>query len=411
MLNVNEERFLASLRELAAIGATPAGGVTRYALSDTDWQAHQWVSDVASRYGLATRFDAVGNMFIFDPDQPANLPPVLVGSHLDTVPNGGRYDGALGVLSSLETIIRLKEEGIALTHPVQLVVWSEEEGSRFKGGLVGSRAFIGVMPEQELGEADENGQTLADALRQRGLNPDEVGGVARKPGDVRAYLELHIEQGGTLYSAKEQIGIVTGIVGIRRYDVTVHGQANHAGTTPMHLRSDALLGAAHMVRLTEEIVKKSQHHSAVATVGKLTVHPGGVNVVPGRVELTLEIRDLEPSVMDDLAKSILGSFEQVSHERGLQITWQQTADVLPAPTSDAIRQAVISVVQELGYSYREMPSGAGHDAQSLTRICPTGMLFVPSVDGISHSPKEFTPDEDCMRGATALLNTIAVLQR
>ncbi len=410
MLKINHERFLTSLRELATIGATPDGGVTRFALSDQDWQAHQWVSDMASRYGYLTRFDAAGNMFVYDPGQ-SSAPPILVGSHLDTVPNGGRYDGALGVLSGLEAIIRLKEEGVALNRPVELVVWSEEEGSRFKGGLVGSRAFIGVMPETELAETDEEGNTLADVLRQRGLNPAEIGQVVRREGDVQAYLELHVEQGATLYTSKEQIGIVTGIVGIRRYDITVTGQANHAGTTPMNLRGDALVGAACMVQLTEETVKSSEHRNAVATVGKLTVHPGGVNVVPGKVEFTLEIRDIEPAVMDDLAKRIINRFKQVAGERGLQLAWQQTANVLPAPTSDTVRQTIVRVTEELGYVYREMPSGAGHDAQSLARICPTGMIFVPSVDGVSHSPKEYTPDEDCVRGATLLLNTIVTLQK
>ncbi|MGI6344907.1 MAG: Zn-dependent hydrolase [Bacillota bacterium] len=409
MLEINADRLIRTLSELAQIGATAEGGVTRFALTDADWRAREWLLGQAGRYGFHGRTDAAGNLFVFDPEHANDKTPILVGSHLDTVLNGGRYDGALGVLSALECLIRLKEAAACLKHPVELVVWTEEEGSRFKGGLVGSRAFIGELPLSELDEADEEGVSLREALEQRGLDVAEIPRLKREPGDIRAYLELHIEQGGVLDTAGEQIGIPTGIVGIRRYDLSLLGQANHAGTTPMQLRRDALVGAAEMVQSVERLTRESGFTQAVATVGKLTVSPGGVNIVPGRVDFSLEIRDLEAGVMDRLAELILPALEAIAQRRGLDLHWERTADVKPAPLDETLRQVIGEIAGALGYSFREMPSGAGHDAQHLARICPTGMIFVPSVGGISHAPAELTRDADCIRGATLLLNTLKAL--
>lgn len=390
------------------IGGTPQGGITRYALSDEDWQARHWLIDTASHFGFAHRFDAVGNLFIYHPQWQEET-TILVGSHLDTVPNGGGYDGALGVLGALECIIRIQEEQITPKHCLQVVVWTEEEGSRFRGGLVGSRAYIGELPKSELDDVDSNGCSLAKALDSRGLS-----GLAMTAGvkdKTYSYLELHIEQGGVLERSNLQIGVVTGIVGIRRYDITLTGQANHAGTTPMELRRDALAGAAQMVLLTEEKVKSSGFPRAVATVGKLQVYPGAVNVVPGQVEFALEVRDLESQVMDEISGRVLQAYQQVAEERDLCFSWQQTADVVPAPLHPRIRAGIAEVATALGYSYQEMPSGAGHDAQHLAQICPTGMIFVPSQGGISHSPREFTPAADCVRGANVLLNSILMIDQ
>ncbi|NLY53312.1 MAG: Zn-dependent hydrolase [Firmicutes bacterium] len=406
MLKINSDRFLQSLRDLSTIGATPEGGVTRYALTDIDWQAREWLKQQAASYGFTSHLDAAGNLFIYDPEIDVASPPVLVGSHVDTVPNGGRYDGALGVLAGLESLISLKEAGAPLARPVKLAVWTEEEGSRFRGGLVGSRAFIGEVPEVELNDTDAQGVTLAEALRQWGLQPEELPQVASKPGQVHAYVELHIEQGAKLDFANEQIGVVTGIVGIRRYDVVVMGQANHAGTTPMDMRRDALVAAAQMILAVEQTVKKSQYTEAVGTVGRINVEPGGVNVIPGKVEFSLEIRDLDIAAMDALSEQILQQLQEIALVRGVEVSFEHTAEVKPAPLAPAVQQIISSVAEDLGYSWRQMPSGAGHDAQHLARICPTGMIFVPSVKGISHSPQEFTPDEDCVRGANVLLNTI-----
>jgi allantoate deiminase len=405
MLQVNGQRLIRWLHELSQIGRTASGGVTRFALTPADRQARQWLIDRAAEYGLEHRFDAVGNLFIRRPDAPSG-PVIVAGSHVDTVPEGGRYDGALGVLSALESLVRLQEEAIPTKHSVEVVVWTEEEGTRFKSGLVGSRAFIGEVSQEELQAIDEQGNSLADALRDWGLSPQQALTLAADRPEVAAYLELHIEQGGILEQEELHIGVVSGIVGIRRYDVSVIGQANHAGTTPMPLRHDALVGAAEMVLLVPSELQAMDFPQAVSTVGKLEVHPGGVNVVPGRVDFTLEVRDQETQVMDQISERMLKKFAEIADRRGLQLKWQQTADVQPAPLDPAMRQAVRQAAQELGYRWRDMPSGAGHDAQHLAQICPTAMVFVPSQNGISHSPAEFTADEDCVRGANVLLNAI-----
>ena len=411
LLSVEQQRFLRSIVELSTVGTTGTEGVTRFALTDGDREAREWLQARADKHNLASHYDAAGNLFIYAAATDLEQPPVIVGSHVDTVPNGGRYDGALGVLAGLEALIRLQEVGATLARPVWLAIWTEEEGSRFRGGLVGSRAFIGEVTAAELNDVDANGVTLADALRSWDLNPDDVGLIARKPGQVHAYVELHIEQGAKLAVANQQIGVVTGIVGIKRYDVSVKGQANHAGTTPMHLRRDALVAASQMVQAVEQEVKASGHADAVGTVGRLQVYPGGVNVVPGQVDFSLEIRDIEASVMDKLVKALHHKLQQIAAERGVELNWELAADVKPSLLDAVVQQAIAGATSDLGYSSQIMPSGAGHDAQHLARICPTGMIFVPSQDGISHSPAEFTTDDDCVRGANVLLNTILRLAR
>lgn len=409
-MQVNGERLTAWLTDLAKIGATSSGGVTRFALTAGDRQARQWLIDRAGEHGLAHRFDAAGNLFIYLPERQGRA-VILAGSHVDTVPDGGRYDGALGVLAALESLVRLRETATPMEHGLEVVIWTEEEGSRFKGGLVGSRAYIGELSQAELADLDSDGVSLAEALANWGFAPESVLSIAQQRGEVAGYFELHIEQGGTLEQRQLEIGVVTGIVGIRRYDVTVVGQANHAGTTPMALRRDALVGAAQMVQVVPEQLRDEGFSQAVATVGKLQVHPGGVNVVPGRVEFTLEVRDLESKVMDRVAGSLLAQFEQIATQRELTCSWQQTADVIPAPLHQGMRDAVRQSAEGLGYRLLEMPSGAGHDAQHLARICPTGMIFVPSRGGISHSPHEFTAAEDCVRGANVLLNAILLADK
>lgn len=409
-LFVNQERLLASLEELSRVGNSSTQGVTRFALTDGDRQAREWLQERARQYNLKSHFDAAGNLFIYA-DVAQEQPPVIVGSHVDTVPNGGRYDGALGVLAGLECLIRLQETQTSLSRPVWLAVWTEEEGSRFPGGLIGSRAIIGELGAGELEETDADGITLAEALRNWGLKPSELPQVARKPGEIHAYVELHIEQGAKLDVANEQIGVVTGIVGIRRYNLSVKGQANHAGTTPMHLRRDALVAASLMVQAVEQVVKESGYEEAVGTVGKLQVYPGGVNVVPGQVDFTVEIRDIKLEVMDELAAMLHTKLQEIAEERGVKLSWEAAPAVNPSLLSESVQQTISQVAGELGYSWRSMPSGAGHDAQHLARICPTGMIFVPSKEGVSHSPTEFTPDEDCVRGANVLLNTIVRLAK
>lgn len=410
-LKVCSQRLLASLDEIAAIGATVDGGVTRFALTTEDRQAREWLQARAAAHNLTSHYDAAGNLFICKAAPDAQQLPVIVGSHVDTVPNGGRFDGVLGVLAGLESLIRLQETQQVLKHPLWLAVWTEEEGSRFRGGLMGSRAFIGEVSAAELAEKDADGVSLATALRGWGLDPSSLPQVARIKGEIHAYVELHIEQGGLLEIAQEQIGVVTGIVGIRRYDISVKGQANHAGTTPMHLRQDALAATAEMVLAVERIVNDGQHAAAVATVGKLSIQPGAVNVIPGQVDFAVEIRDLAVEVMDEIAEQVLAELQKIAAARGVELVWELASDVQPAPLDHAVRKTIAEVASKLGYVWREMPSGAGHDAQHLARICPTGMIFVPSKDGLSHSPAEYTAADDCVRGANVLLQTLIQLAK
>jgi N-carbamoyl-L-amino-acid hydrolase len=325
----------------------------------------------------------------------------MFGSHIDSVPGGGNYDGDVGVIGALEVAQMLHENGIETRHPLEVVVFADEEG-----GLSGSRAMVGKLGTEGLKVVSHSGLTIAEGIRAIGGNPDKLIEARREPGDLTAFLELHIEQGGILDQEDIDIGVVTGIVGIQWWDVEVKGIANHAGTTPMNSRHDALLAAAELTLAVNEIIT-SVPGAQVGTVGRINAEPGAPNVIPGKVTMSLEIRDLSSTTIWDMFRKIEERAGVIAGRRGVGITFNHVAvDAEPAPTDEGIRSVIAHAAESLNLSYRFMPSGAGHDAQDMAQITPTGMIFVPSVAGISHAPDEYTHPEDMANGASVLLRAV-----
>lgn len=370
------------------------------AFSQADRDGREYVKGLMQEAGLLVRVDAAGNIIGRREGSDPSLPPILFGSHIDSVPEGGNYDGDVGSLGAIEVAQTLKENNIVTRHPLEVIVFTDEES-----GLVGSRSFIGEMPASELESKDKDGRTLRERIKFIGGDPDKLGSVARKRGDYAAYLELHIEQGGTLDSEKIQIGVVEGIVGIDWYEVTINGFANHAGTTPMNQRHDAMLAAAKFIEAANRVVTSIPGRQ-VATVGRIQAFPGAPNVIPGRVVLTLEIRDLSLEKMASVFEMMKQETSRIEEQSGTTFSFRQFNHNIPAPTDPRMRDIVAQSARGLGLTYKTLPSGAGHDAQEMARIMPAGMIFVPSVGGISHSPKELTRPGDCANGANVLLQSI-----
>jgi N-carbamoyl-L-amino-acid hydrolase len=399
-LRINGPRLLADLAALAEIGGTPAGGVSRPAYGDLDIAARKTVREMMTAAGLTPRVDAAGNTFARRAGRTADSPPIIIGSHTDTVPDGGRFDGALGVMAALEVARTLAEHDVAMRHPLEVVDFQNEEG-----GLIGSKIASGKFTPDALSLVTTSGRTIGDGIRMLGGDPARLDEAVMKPGSIAGYLELHIEQGRVLDRASADIGVVEGLVGIRYWEVTFNGVASHAGTTPMADRHDALLAAARFVDLVHAVVT-SRPGRHVGTVGRLAVFPGGANVIPGKVVLTLELRDLDPAVIDKLFSRLQPEAQRIAQGTGTTVHMEPTLTSAPSPTDPRVREAVTGAAQDLGLRPHLMVSGAGHDAQNMAGIGPSGMLFVPSVNGISHSPLEFTKDEDVVNGANALLAAV-----
>lgn len=402
-LRVNQQRLTQHIEGLSHFGRNPQGGVSRVAFSQADRDGREYVKGLMRDAGLQVRVDAAGNIIGRREGSDPSLPPILFGSHIDSVPEGGNYDGDVGSLGAVEVVQTLKENNIVTRHPLEVIVFCDEES-----GLVGSRSFIGEMPASELEMKDKDGRTLRERIQFIGGDPDRLARAAHKRGDYAAYLELHIEQGGTLDTEKIQIGVVEGIVGIDWYEVTIDGFANHAGTTPMNQRHDALLAAAKLIEAVNRVVTSIPGRQ-VATVGRIAAFPGAPNVIPGRVVMTVEIRDLSLEKMGSVYELVRKEADKIAAESGTKISFRQFNHNIPAPTDPRMRAIVAEAARELGLSSKSMPSGAGHDAQEMARIMPAGMIFVPSAGGISHSPKEYTRPEDCANGANVLLHSILKL--
>lgn len=400
-LYASPERMEERIRALSQFGANPDGGVSRVAFSDADLAGRRYVIELMRNAGLDVRVDTAGNILGRRAGREEGLPPILLGSHIDSVPGGGNFDGTVGVIGALEVIELLNENGIETRHPLEVVSFTDEEG-----GLTGSRAMIGKLTEEAMQAVSHSGMTIRDGIRRVGGDPDRLDLAVRKPGDLAAYLELHIEQGAILHEEGVDIGVVEGIVGIRWWDVTVEGTANHAGTTPMGRRTDALVGAAELVVAIHRIASELDGRQ-VATVGRIQALPGAPNVIPGRVTMSLEIRDLDAAKMQRVFDLIEAEARRIAEARATPVRFEEV-DVAspPAPTDESMRDIIASAADELGLTYRRMPSGAGHDARDLALIAPSGMIFVPSVDGISHSPREFTSAQGMANGASVLLRTV-----
>jgi N-carbamoyl-L-amino-acid hydrolase len=328
---------------------------------------------------------------------------MAIGSHIDSVPHGGRFDGQVGSMGAIEVAERLAEAGQTLRHPLEVILWSNEEG-----GTIGSHAMATGLTERQLGLTTNSGKTLRDGIRFIGGDPTKLAQPLAKRGDLAAYLELHIEQGGTLDAEHLNIGIVEGIVGISQWEVTIDGFANHAGTTPMNQRHDALLAAARYVDAVNRVVT-SMPGRQVGTVGRIQAQPGAYNVIPGKVVTTLELRDLDAAKVQTLFEKVKVEVTAIEKATGTTFTFQNTNTTVPAPTDPALRAFIDASAKRLGFTTKVMPSGAGHDAQEIAPIAPVGMIFVPSRAGISHSPKEFSSAVDITNGANVLLLTLLAL--
>ncbi len=390
-------------------GGSFADGVTRIAYSDADVAGRRYVMDLMRQAGLDPRVDPAGNIIGRREGRRPGWPPIVFGSHVDSVPNGGNFDGPLGTFAALEVMQALAQSGVTTEHPLEMAVWTNEEGVAYGNGLDGSRAVAGERHEGELQQV-WNGVARADAVRRIGGDPSRIAEARRPPGSIHCYLELHIEQGGLLEKNATDIGVVEGIVGIDRFEATVRGVANHAGTTPMPDRHDALVAASRLVLAVNEIVR-AEPGRQVGTVGQLSVTPNAPNVVPGVVRLTIELRDLSTAKVEKLATAIEARAAAIARETGTEIAISPLSHHEPALASPALIDVIERAAAGLGLRSMRMPSGAGHDAQMLGRVGPMGMIFVPSVGGVSHSPKEATRWEDCARGAAVLLQAVLATDR
>ncbi|MED5461670.1 MAG: Zn-dependent hydrolase [Pseudomonadota bacterium] len=394
-------RMKARIDALGEFGKNPQGGVSRIAYSDADIAGRRYITVLMRGAGLEVRVDTAGNLIGRREGSEDGLPPIMIGSHIDSVPGGGNYDGDVGVIGAIEVAQLLHERGMVTRHPIEVISFTDEEG-----GLVGSRAMVGKMTDAALDVVSHSGMTVRDGIRHVGGDPDRLALAERKAGDIKAFIELHIEQGAILYEEVVDIGVVEGIVGIRWWDIVIEGFANHAGTTPMNRRWDAMVTAAELTLAINRIATELAGRQ-VATVGRIRAFPGAPNVIPGKVVMSLEVRDLDAEKIQQVFDLIAAEAGQISDLRSTPIRFDEI-DVAspPAPTDQQMRRIISASAEDLGLSHKLMPSGAGHDAQDMALITPTGMIFVPSRDGISHSPKEFTTPEDMANGATVLLKTV-----
>jgi allantoate deiminase len=405
-LRIDPDRLQARIDQLGAIGTHPNGGLFR-TLYDDGWvEAMALVKRWLEEAGLTTRFDAVGNLWgRAEGTESANGGgAVVTGSHVDTVRQGGKYDGALGVHMAIAAVDALLRGCGQPKKPLEVLVTCEEEGSRFACSFWGARAIVGrIGPDETERIADAEGVTIGAAMRALGFDPARIGETERH--DIAAFVESHIEQGAILEREGYPLGVVTSITGQRWMQVTVSGVQNHAGTTPMDLRYDALAGAVAMIGQIETAALR-MGRPAVATVGRIQALPGGTNIIPGRCEFTVDTRHAEPEPRRALLAEIEGIVQRVAQERGLQATVETIMDHDPVPMSPEIRGEIEASIQTLGLRYLVMPSGAGHDSEILAPRFPTAMLFVPSKDGKSHTPEEYTPVEWVVPGVQALAGTL-----
>jgi N-carbamoyl-L-amino-acid hydrolase len=402
-LRVDGRRVNTHLSELAQFGKTAEGGTNRVAYSDADLQARQYAMKLMRDARLEVSIDAAGNIVGGRAGSDSALKPLMIGSHIDSVPDGGSYDGQVGSMGAIEVAQTLAENNVHLRHPLEVVIFQNEEG-----GTIGSVAITRGLTEKDLNIVTNSKKTIREGIRFIGGNPDQLASVVRKKGDLAGYLELHIEQGGILYVETRDIGIVEGIVGVYWWEVTVAGFANHAGTTPMNQRRDALLAAAKYIDAVNRVVISIPGRQ-VGTVGKIQAFPGAYNVVPGKVITSLGLRDLDAAKVQMVFARIQAEVSQIERATGTKFEFKQVNASQPAPTDPRIRNTIAETAKQLGLSTKLLPSGAGHDAQEIAALCPIGMIFVPSRDGISHSPREFSKAEDITNGVNVLLHSLLKL--
>src|SRR5215204_2063362 len=405
-LSVNAQRIESRIFELAKFGRDEKGHGYRVAYTKGDIEGRAWFMELMKKAGLAPTIDAAGNIIGKRKGKNSLLKPIGFGSHIDMVPDGGNYDGTLGSISALEIIEILNENNLVTEHPLEVIIFGNEEG-----GTIGSKAMTGGITSDGLQQKSQSGLTMAEGIKAIGGNPDNIQSCIRKKGDLQAWVELHIEQGGILEKENIRIGVVEGIVGIVHWEVTVEGFANHAGSTPMNMRQDALLAASKFILAVNEVIN-SVKGNQVGTVGKIAAMPGAYNVIPGKVVLGLEIRDLSSEKIEMLFSEMEKRAATIAKEFKTTISFlRQPNESKPALTNKVLQQTINSSAKSLGFSTKFMQSGAGHDSQHIALIAPAAMIFIPSVGGISHSPKEFSTATDMANGANVLLQTILKLDK
>ena len=404
-VKVQVERLLADLAALAEVGDTGDGGNCRLALTDDDAGGRELVVGWMRGLGLTMRVDRIGNVVATRAGLDPSLSPVMTGSHIDTVRTGGRYDGTLGVLAGLEVVRALDDAGIRTRRPLAVAFFTDEEGSRFAPDMLGSLVYAGGMPLEDALDIEAiDGAVLGEELERIGWAGD-----AAVPGPApHAYVELHIEQGPVLEEQGITIGAVTGVQGISWQELVVTGQSNHAGTTPMRLRHDACFVAGSIVTLVRSLALELGGHQ-VGTVGRLDLHPDLVNVVAARATLTVDLRNTDGAVLAAAEKRLRDHVAAIAEAEGVSCAWRPLAEFDPVEFDASVIELVESTARRLGRSVMRLPSGAGHDAQMLARVCPTGMVFVPSRGGVSHNPTEYTSPEHLGAGAQVLAEVLAEL--
>ena len=402
-LSINSDRLDRYLAELAEIGKLPNGGVCRLAFSDLDVQARSLIKTWMIEAGMTVRGDAVGNIIGTYAGTQAGAAALATGSHIDTVTVGGRYDGCLGVLAGIEVARVFQENQFHLRHPLEVIVFSDEENS-----VIGCKAMAGNASTDPERYRRKDGTSIQSCLAKVGGDWTAISTAKRDRTEIAAFIELHVEQGGVLESLNKQIGVVTGIVGQYRFMVKIIGRPNHAGTTPMHMRKDALVAASQLVLAINRLGMQTTGDQ-VATVGYLTVSPNATNVVPAMVDLSIDLRDLSEENLQFLIAQIEQECEAIAQNTGTDIKIEQKLHVLPTLANLELMEAIEKVCQQLDLSYQHLPSRAGHDAQEIGRFTDMAMIFVPSFAGISHSQDEYTSPEQCAQGTDVLLHTLLAI--
>ena len=404
---IDAKRFERNFNAISEFGALKGGGLTRLAFSKEDLEARKFLINLIEKNGFKLKIDNVGNIFaIYDDGCEVGAKPVCVGSHIDSVPNGGFYDGTLGVMAGLEALSSIKEAGIKLKRPLWLINFSCEESSRFKTATIGSKIISGKLSQQRLHELkDEDGISLFEAMSAAGFKPQNLDEAILKENSLHAYLELHIEQGPVLERSAISVGVVSGIAAPIRFEITIQGKADHSGATPMNMRSDALLTASHIIIAANKFAKNKK--TAVATVGYVHAKPGVLNVVPGEARLGVDLRDIDKASLDELNLELRNFVGELSRELKFSYEIRELSSDEPVKLSEHTINLLEDEAKKLGIKTLILPSGAGHDAMNLTKLASSvGMLFIPCVDGISHKTKEATNFEDAVAATKILTNAL-----
>lgn len=406
-MRLNTQKVMERIEELYNCGWHEDGSYSRVAYSQQDIKGRRKFVDYFRALGIEPVTDKAGNIIARLEGKNDRLPAIVIGSHLDTVPDGGKYDGVLGCVGGLGVCEALVKSGQKLNHPLEIIVFADEEGARFGSGMTGSAAFCGMQPKFSDSDTDIYGMNRGCVYEAFGIRTVDFKQAARPVGTVHSFLELHIEQGASLYKNKVPIGVVTSIAGVKRYEVLIKGESNHAGSTKMSDRRDSLVAASKFISAVPDIVAKYGKEYTVATVGTIKVEPGSVNVIPGVCVFSLEIRDQSQQIMDTVEERLREKLDMTCS--GLTYSFRQVASHDAAPMADWVMGSIQKACEGLGYIYQPMPSGAFHDSLLVSAKFPTGMIFIPSVDGISHSPREYSAEADIEKGCNVLLQTVLII--